>query len=612
MLWLIHTPLLLAKGIETTISSRCTHGENVAIPKDCHYYYYCAYGFFVRRECSPIGYVFSRSKGYCVPTYSPSNDCGLEMAKESAPTTKACISGLLYQNPANCGSYFLCYSGIFIQKYCFLNRVYSHSRQRCVDPGSAYNDCTPLTKINPVIFLSPATTTTTMKVTEALGTTTPSCTPGMLFPDSEDCRSYYNCTFSHTLVKKICSPGRIFSYSKKRCVIKGSTGDDCTLALGTTTPSCTPGMLFPDSEDCRYYYNCTFSRTLVKKICSPGRIFSYSKKRCVIKGSIGDDCTPAIGTTTPSCTPGMLFPDSEDCRYYYNCTFSHTLVKTKCSPGRIFSYSKKRCVTKGSIGDDCTPAIGTTTPSCTPGMLFPDSEDCRYYYNCTFSHTLVKTKCSPGRIFSYSKKRCVTKGSIGDDCTPAIGTMTPSCTPGMLFPDLEDCQSYYNCNFSHTLVKQICSPGRIFSYSKKRCVTKGSIGDDCTPAIGTMTPSCTPGMLFPDLEDCRSYYNCNFSHTLVKKICSPGQVFSYSKKRCVTKGSIGDDCTPAIQFTNPSCTPGVLFPDLEDCQLYYNCTFSHTLVKQICSPGRVFSYSKKRCVTKGSFGDDCTPDDSHN
>ncbi|KAK3599855.1 hypothetical protein CHS0354_022427 [Potamilus streckersoni] len=965
VLWLIHPPLLLAKvtttdwvpqteGAETTIPSRCTHGENIAIPKDCHYYYYCAYGFLVRRECSPIGYVFSRSKGYCVPAYSPSNDCGLEIATESAATTKACISGLLYQNPANCGSYFLCYSGTFIQKYCSQNRVYSSLCQRCVDPGSAYSDCpshatttaiktTVKTTTPAVIKPSPEsiaavirsgdhyrspedcsiyyvcqhgilvqeqcygdqvfsksrgtcvyrnsvsddcvqiTITATIKATtEAFGTMTPSCTPGMLFPDSDDCQYYYDCTFNHTLIKKKCNPGHVFSYFRKRCVTKGSIGDDCTPAtsttiktteaFGTMTPSCTPGMLFPDSDDCQYYYDCTFNHTLIKKKCNPGHVFSYFRKRCVTKGSIGDDCTPATSTTTikttevptsepigimtPTCTPGDSFPDPDDCHSYLHCTFSHTLIKKKCHPGHVFSQSKKHCVSSGSINDDCTPGVETTsickygetvpderscnayyicysgklslkfcpiystfsrnrghcvpqdsyyndcqfhhtslsdhtynppapsiftsdpavpalhqpvaqhlltamafylayllgnkhlslspvsagrsvpvmifvfaastlapvteainegdscidhsvhrdpidckiyyicefrrmeqkycptnmvyskrrrlcvytgsvyndcspqvtdsvtsvngitdtvmpitpiidsdplttvttetTPLCTPGDSSSDPDDCQSYKYCTPNRTLIKKKCPADKVFSRAKKRCVTRGSSFDDCSTVIDSdplttvtteTTPLCTPGDSSSDPDDCQSYKYCTPNRTLIKKKCPADKVFSRAKKRCVTRASRFDDCSIVAGSATPItfsiettvlCTPGDIFPDPKDCQYYCHCTYQLTVIKKKCLPEQVFSSSKKRCVFKGTSDDDCSQALEKKVYPCTPGDSLPDPDDCQSYYHCTLSRTVIKKDCPADKVFSRSKKRCVTKGSSFDDCS------
>ncbi|KAL3868836.1 hypothetical protein ACJMK2_041593, partial [Sinanodonta woodiana] len=126
------------------------------------------------------------------------------------------------------------------------------------------------------------------------------------------------------------------------------------LALKARASLCTPGDSLPDPDNCGSYYHCTFSRTVIKNNCPIDKVFSRTKKRCVSKGSSFDDCSIASKTVDSLCTPGDSHPDPFDCQSYYHCTLRQNVIKKDCPADKVFSKSKKRCVTRGSTFDDCS------------------------------------------------------------------------------------------------------------------------------------------------------------------------------------------------------------------------------------------------------------------
>ncbi|KAL3868828.1 hypothetical protein ACJMK2_041585 [Sinanodonta woodiana] len=482
-----------------------------------------------------------------------------------------CTSGELLPKKDNCSFYFLCgYNNELQEKQCETGKVFSPARKQCVQKYSLQDDCSQVTKPS-------------------------ACTVGELLPKKDNCSSYLLCGYNNELQEKQCEAGKAFSPTRKQCVQKYSHQDDCS--QGTKSSPCTSGELLPKKDNCSFFFLCVYNNELHEKQCEMGKVFSPTRKQCVLKYSLQDDCSQ--GTKPSSCSQGELLPKKDNCSSYFLCDYNYELQEKQCETGKVFSPARKQCVQKYGVQDDCSQV---TKPSpCTFGEFLPKKDNCSFYFLCGYNNELQEKQCEAGKVFSPARKQCVQKYSLQDDCSQ--GTKPVPCTYGELLPKKDNCSSYFLCGYNNELQEKRCEMGKVFSPTRKQCVQKYGLQDDCSQVIKPIP--CIPGEFLPKKDNCNSYFLCGYDYKLQEKQCMPGKVFSPTRKQCVQKNGLQDDCS---QVTKPSpCTPDTLLPMKNDCSSYFFCDYNYELQEKQCETGKVFSPTRKQCVQKYSIQDDCSP-----
>jgi hypothetical protein len=103
------------------------------------------------------------------------------------------------------------------------------------------------------------------------------CVEEGVFPDPEDCHSYYRCTSTLQAIHETCFWLTYFNPLARTCTIGGCsiwtkpTRFGLPVANTTTTPSgpfqCPTVGQFPDPKDCRSYYNCDSNLKAKRHTC---------------------------------------------------------------------------------------------------------------------------------------------------------------------------------------------------------------------------------------------------------------------------------------------------------------------------------------------------------
>ncbi|KAK3599851.1 hypothetical protein CHS0354_022423 [Potamilus streckersoni] len=179
-------------------------------------------------------------------------------------------------------------------------------------------------------------------------------------------------------------------------------------------------------------------------------------------------------------------------------------------------------------------------------------------------------------------------------------TKPSSCSQGELLPKKDNCSSYFLCDYNYELQEKQCEIGKVFSPTRKQCVQKYGLQDDCSQVF---KPSpCNPGEFLPKKENCSSYFLCGYDSELQEKQCQIGKVFSPTRKQCVPKHGLQDDCSQVSTIS--LCEPGKKYSDANNCNLYYLCRFG-VRVRRICPSGQHYSVGLESCVIAYSNYDDC-------
>ncbi|XP_078691447.1 uncharacterized protein LOC144921900 [Branchiostoma floridae x Branchiostoma belcheri] len=485
---------------------------------------------------------------------------------------------------------------------------------------------------------------------------------------------------------------------------------ETTTELSTTEPpkfsfTCdgkTPG-LYADPDNCHQYYECVagFSTAFLRHCAPGGPVFDPAKQRCdwpenvpapcgtIVKawedGNLRTRSSPvARSSSTFSCTgkqPG-LYPDPDDCSMYYECVTGHPVYHRPCAPGgTVYDPASLRCMWPHEVSGPCGTNTNTNvltddtsasllthdipavlpTFSCTgkqPG-LYPDPADCSMYYECVTGHPVYHRPCAPGgTVYDPASLRCMWPHEVSGPCGTNTNVLTDdtsasllthdipaalptfSCTgkqPG-LYPDPADCSMYYECVTGHPVYHRPCAPGgTVYDPASLRCMWPHEVSGPCGTNTNVLTDdtsasllthdvpavlptfSCSdkqPG-LYPDPEDCSMYYECVTGHPVYRRPCAPGgTVYDPASLRCMWPHEVSGPCgTGANVLTDDasasllthdapaalptfSCTglqPG-LYPDPEDCSMYYECVTGHPVYHRPCAPGgTVYDADRQEC-----------------
>jgi len=189
---------------------------------------------------------------------------------------------------------------------------------------------------------------------------------------------------------------------------------------------CPGDGFYPDNNSCDKYYDC-YNGVAKEKLCPDGLVFDYrqeaSLERCEFPFLV-----PCDGPTQPPKPSGVclrqngLFwhEDATVCDKYYECTGGVPVPKT-CFIGGVFNPDTGVCDwetagTRTGCVKHRETVNGFTCPEEAqpdlvggPGYyhkLYPDLDDCRYFYTCHNGQNPVRNGCLIGTVFNDKTLTC--------------------------------------------------------------------------------------------------------------------------------------------------------------------------------------------------------------
>ncbi|KAL0281172.1 UNVERIFIED_CONTAM: hypothetical protein PYX00_002236 [Menopon gallinae] len=598
-------------------------------PFDCQTYYYCFWGFATKVRC-PENTYFDESRSICACNIP--NRCKVD-------ERFVCPEVGFFPDPRDCRRYFACnFSGIASSHKCPKGRYFDEKSQTCT--YQMPQRCLPVSSDRFV------------------------CRVRGYFADPVNCSIFHVCNSTGAKYTGTCQPNTYYHDNAQACLplvperckcqmdeedfIK--TKDDPKTADNTTF-DCPGNGLFPDPEDCRKFYVCY--GTVRKVTCRDG-FFNDETQTCVKempKRCRGGETTETQPSTTPhpeeyTCPGNGLFRDPKNCHRFYVCYGTPRLIT--CQNNNYFNEETKTC--EEEMPEQCREdynGTSETKPSSTPQPegftcpgqgIFADPSDCRKFYVCY--GTARQVSCRSGTYFNEETKNCDSERPArcdGDQETstyPSISTSGPGfqCNKPGRYPDPEDCQGFYSCNWRLEVYRHKCRDNGYFNDVTEKCeadIPERCRSDDDRVRSTTEPPSdltCPERGNFPDLEDCYRYYYCAEEGSQpVSYTCPEKQYFNKNKAKC-KKIKRGDECI--VQDTHDRdrdedrdrddddddddddndedyfsdegseefvCTRPGLFPDFRDCKKFYECSRELKATHKTCSGRTYFNEILRNC-----------------
>lgn len=209
----------------------------------------------------------------------------------------------------------------------------------------------------------------------------------------------------------------------------------------------------------------------------------------------------------------FYYPDCEytgmsclNCRSQKMCLWGTLWSSTDCA-NEIAGYSNPYCNPETNkctnIRPEGCPRI--TSVSCLRDDVFPDTNDCTVYYQCTNSSAEL-VPCPNNFIYSQRFGKCVFK-LTNDDCVNIDGCGVEDFVK--LYPG--DSSLYYGCS-SSVFYFETCSPSEFFNTTTLTCETRcGEVG------------------LLPVPQNCTKYYVCTETESgliALEETCPDGYGFN--------------------------------------------------------------------------------------
>ena len=148
---------------------------------------------------------------------------------------------------------------------------------------------------------------------------------------------------------------------------------------------------------------------------------------------------------------------------------------------------------------------------------YADPETCRMYYVCD-SGDIYRLPCDLGTYFDPVTITC----SLIEDVpcnAPNLPLFCDSRQDGV-FPDIDDCSSFYICVFSLTYPIS-CVDGLIWNQDLESCVLAEN--GNCDLSQESFSCDGRGHGYYPDLADCTGYYHCAGRNTPYRSSC--GQLY---------------------------------------------------------------------------------------
>ncbi|GLV44877.1 uncharacterized protein CBL_14551 [Carabus blaptoides fortunei] len=422
------------------------------------------------------------------------------------------------------------------------------------------------------------------------------------------------------------------------------------------------GILYPDPGSCSSYFQCENGH-LKHVNCPRGQNYNCRIERCEFQ--IIPHCCSAskstptvtplpttlpVTTDTPTqvCKNGDKVANINDCNSYYECE-NNTPVKKKCRFNLVWNCWRRTCTLP--IGNDhcCKKKNVNGKFSACPfiGVKSADPTNCGYYYECNVFSTVLKS-CPNGKNFDVWAEECKPKekaicmdgiegqNSITPTVTVSTATPTPTKTPikicnnGKKVVDVNDCNSYYQCE-SNAAVKKTCRFNFVWNCWVKMCTLPFGVNHCCKKrnVNGKFTACPVLGSKSPDPSNCRKYYECSVFGAVLKS-CPNGKRFDVWSEKCKPEQEAtcmdnieeqnsstrteGPTATPSNSIESTTHSPfcpqeGTKIPNTADCKSYFECNKDGQLEKKPCPKGLVWNCFSKSCSLK--IFSPCCKDDPH-
>ncbi|CAG0918884.1 unnamed protein product [Notodromas monacha] len=236
-----------------------------------------------------------------------------------------------------CWKFWSCWNSVATLMDCPGNYLFSIEHGYCDFPENV--DCgdrvprPKLTLIQDDIFICPS--------------------PDGIFPNPEDCESFFMCANSIAFIGN-CPPDQQFNPIQNVCDFEFNVKcEETSSGLTCTCPS--PDGIFPNPEDCESFFMCANSIAFIGN-CPPDQQFNPIQNVCDFEFNVKCEETssgltyvtpePPV-TADPSFTcpsPTGNFPYPEDCHYFYKCDGGNAQLFW-CGEDNFFDTSINFCNT---------------------------------------------------------------------------------------------------------------------------------------------------------------------------------------------------------------------------------------------------------------------------
>ncbi|XP_056642648.1 probable chitinase 10 [Diorhabda sublineata] len=194
-------------------------------------------------------------------------------------------------------------------------------------------------------------------------------------------------------------------------------------------PDCEIQQYWPNIYDCSKFYECNAAGEKQEKQCPDGTLWNQNKQTCDMPYST--DCSWTVTTdstyetTTSSASTvdpqwkcdveGEFFPDTEDCRGFYECKRG-IKQHNYCTVPLLWNVNIEGCSTQSDCSQvvTTTEATTTTTSRCTNGDFKIDPKDCHQFYYCENNIWTGPVACPADLYWSEHLQSCVKKSE--SDC----------------------------------------------------------------------------------------------------------------------------------------------------------------------------------------------------
>lgn len=282
-----------------------------------------------------------------------------------------------------------------------------------------------------------------------------------------------------------------------------------TSLTSASTPSspfeCTTAGLFPDPLNCKVYFRCSTSLKQFTYTCPGISYFNENLLKCSL-------------VVTPTCQEQILMNEATvptETPFESSTVTPVTLVTTLKSPAP-------------SVQSFPTSTQATTTTSknlfiCPAPGIFADPSNCKLYYRCSTALSPFVYVCPGKSYFNELLKKCST-------------VVTP------------DCQSQILNNSTTTLITTDLTSPDVTLVSTTEPITMGKASFATTTLISTTTflpptlpPSTTTHKIlfscqtfgvFPNPDNCRTYYRCSKSGKGFMYKCPQNLYYNEFEKKC--------------------------------------------------------------------------------
>lgn len=244
------------------------------------------------------------------------------------------------------------------------------------------------------------------------------------------------------------------------------------------------GTRFTDPHDCQSFYECR-SRQRFDLICPDGQLFDENTHQCRPGQFVECGSREGINLVQRSACSGQRdgarIVDPHNCRSYFECRAGQSTLQV-CEFGYLFDARSSECVEAFMVqcgariipSEDALENVEDFFPACPKrGLHFRSNpRDCSGYLVCEEGR-LMQHFCPAGLHFNPRTIECDLPRNVNCMAARVVIPQTPilpDCyEDDRFFPDLANCQQYYECVDFEPIMK-LCPAGRMWDQARESCV----------------------------------------------------------------------------------------------------------------------------------------------